>query len=201
LGPSINLQVIVFHYDDSGSVTSTFTHAADPLPALPPSPPHPSPGLNCPGLVLQSPHTPNLIPDLGVCGIDAWAQEAAAGLTNGGFYCNAPPVSGGPPDSPNAAHTNYHSTWVDPRGMAWQEVLDMPATAPLPAIRIGINPNPGVVNIESWFWIERRTYANQPVAASINKPVDWEENWDEPTTHTEDAPCSPRGDCRAPVRE
>jgi hypothetical protein len=194
-GPSVNLTWIETHYDNNGSTTRTNTYAADAVPAPPPSPPppHPSQRLNALAPVLQAPHTLNLIPDLGVCGIDAWAQEAAAGLTNGGFFCNAPPPPGGPPDSPNAGHTNYHTTWVDTRGMAWQEVLDLPSRAPLPAIHIGINPNPGVVNIESWFWIDRGTYANQPVAASIDNPVGWEESWDESTSHTAEAPC-PEGD-------
>jgi hypothetical protein len=114
----------------------------------------------------------------------------AAGLTGGGFICNAPPAPAGSPNSPNAGHTNYHTTWVDPRGRAWQEVLNLPARAPLPSIRIGINPNPGVVNIEAWFWVDRATYANQPVVASSgDMPVNWEESWDESTTSTINVPC------------
>jgi hypothetical protein len=37
--------------------------------------------------------------------------------------------------------------------------------------------NPGVVHIESWFFIDRSSYANQPVAASVTQPVNWEESF------------------------
>jgi hypothetical protein len=192
-------------YDDGTTTvqnTYTKTYAVDPGPSG--STGHASLGLGRPSRIYDNDSEMNLFLNLGVCGHDAWAQEAAAGLTDGGFYCNTPPAPGGDPDSPNAGRANYHTTWTDTRGLAWQEVLDEPASAPLPAIRIGINPNPGVVNIESWFWIERATYANQPVqAAAPPVPVDWEESWDETTTQTEDVPC-PNGDpgpCTTEVSE
>jgi hypothetical protein len=64
--------------------------------------------------------------------------------------------------------------------------------APLPAIKLGINPNRGLAQLDSWFWIDRGTYAGQPYSYGIEKDSPWTLTWKTIVHHhdTESGPCS-----------
>jgi hypothetical protein len=151
------------------------------------------------GPIIPSP--PNLLLDIGRCGHDAWPAEATAGLIDHGFGCNPSPAQH--VSAPTSTRSNYRTTWVDTRTIAYDLVQHLRVASPMPDIHIGINPNPGVVAIDSWFWIDRTTYTNAPLEASASQSFPWQESWDEMTTHDEDVSCddgSP-GPCHRTVSE
>jgi hypothetical protein len=72
---------------------------------------------------------------------------------------------------------------MNTRAIAEQEAAHLRAQEAMPALRIGINPDPSLVAVESWFWVDPASYANAPLSVSGRVSVPWEESWDETETH------------------
>ncbi len=192
-GPSATIDMGGHH---SETTTSTPTDKpVTPAPPRPPVIPGPPPTAQGPSLPVR----PNLFMDMGRCGHDAWPAEATAGLTDHGFSCAAAP--GQPP--PSGGRSNYTSTRVDTRWVADRLARYAHDTQPMPEFGIRVNPNPGVVAVPSWFWIDRATYANAPIVSTVHQDIPWDESWDSYSTHAEPAPCpdDPTQNCPHEVTE
>jgi len=72
---------------------------------------------------------------------------------------------------------NVHSNRVDRVAVAQQAVQELWRDAPLPRIKLGINPDPGLVGMEHWFWIEN--YRAQPLIFPLHLDLPWTLSWQE----------------------
>jgi len=110
-------------------------------------------------------------------------SNASRCLTQMGFQCEpAPPSLRG---RLNERSTRVQATWLAQR--VAQELL---GDVLLPGIVIQANPNPGIVNVDTWFWVEPGTYAGQLVSDGAAMPVPWTLFWDE-IVHHHDAVTGP----------
>ena len=112
-------------------------------------------------------------------------SNAARCLTEMGFVCEpAPPALTG--------RLNERSTRVSTSWLINQLGNKLDGDAPLPAIQIDANPDPGITGIPTWFWIDRSSYDGQTFSASDAITVPWTLYWDEIVHHHDvsSAPCA-----------
>jgi hypothetical protein len=110
-------------------------------------------------------------------------SNAARCLTQMGFQCEpAPPSLGG---RLNERSTRVLTTWL-----ASRVGRELQGDMLLPDIVIQANPDPGIVNIDSWFWVDPSTYGGQLVSDGAELPVPWTLFWDE-IVHHHDAVSGP----------
>jgi hypothetical protein len=112
-------------------------------------------------------------------------SNATRCLTQMGFLCApVPPALGG--------RLNEHSTRADMNWLVNQIGHELDGDAPLPAIQVRANPDPGITGIPTWFWVDPATYGGQTFTASASVPVGWTLYWDEIIHHHDvsSAPCS-----------
>jgi len=102
-----------------------------------------------------------------------------------GFVCTPAPPS-------LAGRLHERSTRVNASWLISQIGGELDRDAPLPAIQIDANPNPGITGIPTWFWVDRASYAGQAFSASDAIPVPWTLYWDEIVHHHDvsSGPCA-----------
>lgn len=106
----------------------------------------------------------------------------------GGAILIIPPAEGTGPTPPVVSgRYNVRSTRRDWRSIARQSADGIWRSPPLPSIGIGINPNPGLVALQSWFWIQG--YQNAPLVPSLHLDLPWTLSWDQDVTHSETTAC------------
>jgi hypothetical protein len=69
------------------------------------------------------------------------------------------------------------STRVDRVLVAQRAIDTLWRDAPLPSIQLGINPNPGLVGMDHWFWIDN--YRSQPLVFPLHLNLPWTLSWQE----------------------
>ena len=112
-------------------------------------------------------------------------SNATRCLTQMGFLCApVPPALGG--------RLNEHSTRADMNWLVNQIGHELDGDAPLPAIEVRANPDPGITGIPTWFWVDPATYGGQTFTTSASVPVGWTLYWDEIVHHHDvsSGPCS-----------
>ncbi len=134
-----------------------------------------------------SPPNPSLIPsaDLQALEAELMLTRAANCLTMAeSAPCTAPTVPSGAFD--------VVSTEVDLNWLAHQEVQAALRDVPLPGIVLQANPPNGLAEMDSWFWVDRRTYEGQVFREPVHIPVPWTLDWDTLVHHhdTSSAPCA-----------
>jgi hypothetical protein len=70
-----------------------------------------------------------------------------------------------------------HSTRVDRVAVAHRAVDRLWRDSPLPAIHLGINPDPGVVGMDHWFWVNN--YKGEPLVFPLHLDLPWTLFWQE----------------------
>ena len=89
---------------------------------------------------------------------------------------------------------NVHSTRVDRVAVAQRAVDDLWRDAPLPDIKLGINPNPGIVGMFHFFWV--KNYNGNPLVFPLHLDLPWTLYWQERITtismECDDATCVTR---------
>ena len=98
------------------------------------------------------------VTNIGQAFYDSFQQQLSGGLSPFFLWCN---------------NDMRGLVWLDLSGGNRAPVVDPQAIAmhlrdeiPVPSAEIGINPNRGLVGVESWFWIEG--YDGSPVNESVN---------------------------------
>jgi len=98
--------------------------------------------------------------------------------------CIAPNIPSG---AFNVVSTEIDLGWVVSQALqaAWKDV-------PLPGIVMQANPPVGLAQMESWFWVDRRTYEGQVFWEPVHIPVPWTLDWDTLVHHREvsTGPCA-----------
>jgi hypothetical protein len=105
--------------------------------------------------------------------------------------CHDPPTATPPSGMVESGAFDVVSTEVSIGWLVRQAVDAAVNAAPLPAIKLGINPDRGLAQLDSWFWIDRGTYAGQPYSYGIEKDSPWTLTWKTIVHHhdTESGPC------------
>lgn len=112
-------------------------------------------------------------------------SNATRCLTQMGFLCApVPPGLGG--------RLNEHSTRADMDWLIARMGWELDGDAPLPALQIQANPDPGITGIPTWFWVDPASYGGQAFTTSASIPVPWTLYWDVIVHHHDvnSAPCS-----------
>jgi hypothetical protein len=110
--------------------------------------------------------------------------------------CHDPPTEAPPASGVESGAFDVVSTEVSIGWLVRQAVDAAVNAAPLPAIELGINPTRGLAQLDSWFWIDRGTYAGQPYSYGIEKDSPWTLTW-KTIVHrhdTESGPCDDAAD-------
>src|SRR5579859_1509732 len=92
---------------------------------------------------------------------------------------NLPPAPGVPP---RPGRLNVHSTRVDRVEVAHRAVDNLWRDAPLPNIKLGINPDPGITGMSHWFWVNN--YQGQPLVFPLHLDLPWTLYWQEQVWET-----------------
>jgi len=112
------------------------------------------------------------------------ASNARRCLTQMGFVCEpVPPSLAG---RPNERSTRIAMSWlIDQLGR------ELRGDVPLPGIVIRANPDPGIVNVPTWFWVDPITYEGQVFSVGASMAAPWTLYWDEVIHHHESVtgPC------------
>jgi hypothetical protein len=86
------------------------------------------------------------------------------------------------------------STRLDRVVIAQRAVDTLWRDAPLPDIKLGINPDPGIVGLDHWFWI--KNYGGEPLVFPLHLDLPWTLYWQEQVWTTsmecDDAACLKR---------
>ncbi len=134
----------------------------------PPPPPCPGVGGGCqllvvgrsgPGTILESLRDPN-------------NPDAPGGSVV--IELSLPPAPGLPR---MPGRLNVHSTRVDRVLVAQRAVDNLWRSASLPDIKLGINPNPGLVGMDHWFWVNN--YRGEPLVFPLHLELPWTLYWQE----------------------
>ena len=139
-------------------------------------------------MIVQSasgPPPPNIAPSLFTL-TDELVFNARFCLTLAGLQCE--------PGTPPAGAFNYVNTRVDIRWLAEQAALDTQRDILLPGMVLQSNPPQGLVNLPTYFWVDRATYGGQTYFQQVVLPDPWTVDWDYWVTHTVTGPCPPGND-------
>src|SRR6266542_3563658 len=112
------------------------------------------------------------------------ASNANRCLTQMGFVCE--PVPPSLTGRPNERSTRIAMSWlIDQLGR------ELRGDVPLPGIVIRANPDPGIVNVPTWFWVDPITYEGQVFSVGAAMAAPWTLYWDEVIHHHESVtgPC------------
>jgi hypothetical protein len=191
----------------TGAVTSNTTVTASGQPSESGGPPIPPEHARI--RVFTPPPDPAPPP---VCvGVGGVCQLTAVGRTGQGTVLeslrdpNNPNAPGGSliiditlPSAPGVpgvpGRLNVHSTRVDRVLVAQRAVDNLWRNAPLPDIKLGINPDPGLVGMWHWFWVNN--YRGEPLAFPLHSDLPWTLYWQERVWTTsmqcDDATCLTR---------
>jgi hypothetical protein len=131
------------------------------------------------------PPLPSIAPSLFTL-TDELVLNARFCLTLAGLQCE--------PGTPPAGAFNYVNTRVDIRWLAEQAALDTQHDILLPGMVLQSNPPQGLVNLPTYFWVDRATYGGQTYFQQVVLPDPWTVDWDYWVTHTVSGPCPPGGD-------
>jgi hypothetical protein len=101
-----------------------------------------------------------------------WAASSIGGGVE--ISITFPPAPGVPA---TPGRLNVHSTRIDRVAVAQRAVDTLWRDAPLPDIRLGISPDPGIVGMEHWFWINN--YQSQPLVFPLHLELPWTVYWQE----------------------
>ena len=84
--------------------------------------------------------------------------------------CISPAV---PPTAFNVVSSEVDLSWLIDQELqaAWKDV-------PIPGIVLQANPPEGLSQMDSWFWVDRRTYDGQRFWEPVHIPVPWTLDWD-----------------------
>ena len=89
---------------------------------------------------------------------------------------------------------NVHSTRVDRVAVARRAVDNLWRGAPLPGIKLGINPDPGLTGLENWFWVNN--YRGEALVFPLHLDLPWALYWQvqvwETSMQCDDATCATR---------
>ena len=131
-------------------------------------------GRGGPGTILESPCDPNN-PD----------------APGGGIFIDLtlPPTPGLPP---LPGRLNVQSTRVDRVLVAQRAVDNLWRTAPLPDIRLGIDP--GLMGMDHWFWANN--YRGEPLVFPLHLDLPWTPYWQEQVSPREPPGCARCAGCR-----
>jgi len=95
----------------------------------------------------------------------------------GGSFAIDLSLPAGPGLPPMPGRLNVRSTRVDRVQVAQRAVDNLWRTAPLPDIKIGINPDPGLVGMDHWFWVNN--YRGEPLVFPLHLELPWTLYWQE----------------------
>jgi len=102
------------------------------------------------------------------------------------------PAAPGTPPMPG--RLNVHSTRVDRVAVARRAVDNLWRGAPLPGIKLGINPDPGLTGLENWFWVNN--YRGEALVFPLHLDLPWTLYWQvqvwETSMQCDDATCTTR---------
>jgi hypothetical protein len=121
--------------------------------------------------------------------LDEQLMRARFCLTMEGFLCE--------PSTPPSGAFNYVDTRVDVRWLAEQAALDTQRDILLPYMVLKSNPPEGLVNLPTYFWVDRATYGGQTYFQEVVLPTPWTVDWDYWVTHTVSRPCPTADDPNA----
>jgi hypothetical protein len=101
------------------------------------------------------------------------------------------------PGTPPTGAFNYVSTRADIRWVAQQAARDIQRDILLPGMVLKSNPPEGLVNLPTYFWVDRATYGGQTYFQQVVLSDPWTVDWDYWVTHTATGPCPPGDDPNA----
>jgi hypothetical protein len=137
-------------------------------------------------------------PSLDLGDIQQLAQDVTVGRSNNCLVtadtspCEAIPAASPPANAVPAGAFDVVSTEVSLDWLIDKAAYAAVNDAPLPAIKLGMNPDRGLAQLDSWFWVDRATYDGQPYTFAVEMPDPWTLDWKTIVHHhdTESGPCA-----------
>jgi hypothetical protein len=106
----------------------------------------------------------------------------------GGAYVVVLPGRGtGPTPATSSSWYNVRTTRRDWRVIAEESAQGIWHSPPVPDVGIGINPNPDIVAIPTWFWLSG--YGNEILTPSLHLDLPWTLSYDVDVTSSVSGPC------------
>lgn len=113
----------------------------------------------------------------------------------GGSVLIIPPTDGQGPTPPTQSGAyNVRSTRRDMHAAGRSVLEGLWRNAPLPTIAIRTNPRTGIVAIPTWYWVDRQTYAGQPLAPTLHLDLPFTVDYDVDVTDESQSPCPDNAD-------
>ena len=118
-------------------------------------------------------------------GRDTIMWEIAVGAPDC-FWCVSDPPAG---NAPSNGRSDYRNNRINIAWLGEQIAESLRADPVLPPISLKANPDPGVVSVPSWFWVDPATFRGQPILLSVGATREWTEWWTESVWSEKHEPC------------
>jgi hypothetical protein len=96
-----------------------------------------------------------------------------------------------PATAPDPGAFDVVSTEIAVDWLINREAAAADRDAPLPGIRLNVNPTEGITQMDSWFWVDPTTYAGQAYPFSVHIESPWVLMWKTKVHHHDEV----RGSC------